>query len=156
MASPVESIPYGVVKTFTPVLETSILADNDVFFVATEIPCFFPENGKATLISVVVLDGDDQNTDFDLYFFDGSVTLGTLNAAVSISDADAAKCLGSVRMEAATDSDDLINSRLFVKRGIGLQLQAADGTRSLWVGGVVRSGTPTYTASGMKIKLGYV
>ena len=28
-------------------------------------------------------------------------------------------------------------------------------TSSLWVSGVVRSGTPTYTAAGMKIKLGF-
>ena len=145
------------VKTFTPVLETSILADNDVFFVPVEVTGVFDHPGQSlALHSVTVLDGDDQNTDFDLYFFDASVTLGTLNAAVSISDTDAAKCLGSVRMEAATDSDDLINSRLFCKRGIGLALQASTSSTSLWVGGVVRSGTPTYTASGMKIKLGFL
>ena len=142
------------VYTFTPVLETSILADDDVFFVPIEIPQVFDRGLARELQSVVVLDGDDQNTDFDLFFFNATVTLGTLNAAVSISDADAAKALGFVSMVAATHASDLINSRLFMQNGIGLVMEGA--TASLWVGGVVRSGTPTYTASGMKIKLGFI
>ena len=142
------------VYTFTPVLETSILADDDVFFVPIEVPQVFDKGLARELQSVVVLDGDDQNTDFDLFFFNATVTLGTLNAAVSISDADAAKALGCVSMVAATHSNDLINSRLFVQKGIGLVMEGE--TASLWVGGVVRSGTPTYTASGMKITLGFI
>lgn len=141
--------------TLTPTLETSILANNDVFFVPTEIPNFFREaGGIATLDSVVVLDGDDQNVAFDLMFFSESVTLGTLNAAISITDANAEKCLGVVKMVVATHASDLINSILFTQGNIGLTMKAAAGSSSLWVGGVVRSGTPTYTASGMKMKFG--
>ena len=141
------------VYDITPVLETSALADNDVFFVPIEIPMVFDKGLPRKLVSVVVLDGDDQDSDFDLFFFSATVTLGTLNSAVSISDADAAKALGCVSITAAANSNDLINSRLFVKSAIDLVMQGT--TNSLWVGGVVRSGTPTYTASGMKIKLGF-
>ena len=137
----------------TPVLETSILADNDVFFVPIEIPQVFEKGLPRILDSIVVLDGDDQNTDFDLVFSNATVTLGTLNSAVSISDADAAKVIGAVSLLAATHAFDLINSTLFVKTGIGLAMKGT--TASLWVSGVVRSGTPTYTASGMKIRLGF-
>ena len=137
----------------TPVLETSILADNDVFFVPIEIPQVFEKGLPRFLDSIVVLDGDDQNTDFDLVFSNATVTLGTLNSAVSISDADAAKVIGATSMLAASHAFDLINSILFVKTGIGLVLKGT--TNSLWVSGVVRSGTPTYTASGMKIRLGF-
>ena len=141
------------VYEITPVLETSILADNDVFFVPIEIPQVFDKGIPRVLQSIVVLDGDDQNTDFDLVFFNATATLGTLNSGVSISDADAAKCLGAVSLLAASHAFDLINSILFVKTGIGLVMKGATG--SLWVGGVVRSGTPTFTAAGMKIKLGF-
>jgi hypothetical protein len=144
------------VITFTPVLETSILADNDVFFVPIEVPQIFNKKLPRVLQSVIVLDGDDQNVDFDLVLFNASATLGTLNAAVSISDADAAKIIGYVKMVASTDANDLINSTLYAKSGIGMVLESSGVSESLWVGGVVRSGTPTYTASGMKIKLGFM
>lgn len=144
-------------KTFTPVLDTNIYADNDVMFIPINVVGAFREpGGSRALHSVLVLDGDDQNTDFDLVFFNADVTLGTINLAVSISDADAAKCIGLVRLEAATDSNDTINSRMFIKTAIGLVLQAASGSADLWVAGVVRSGTPTYTAAGMKITLGFL
>ena len=141
------------VYDITPVLEAAILADNDVFFVPIEIPQVFEKGLARVLDSIVVLDGDDQATEFDLIFFNADATLGTLNAAVSISDADAAKVIGAVSL-LTTDSIDLINSTLFVKRNIGMVMKGA--TASLWVGGVVRSGTPDYTVSGMTIKLGFV
>lgn len=136
----------------TPVLEASILADNDVFFIATEVPGVFDKGLPRILDSVEVLDGDDQATEFDLIFFNATATIGTLNAGVTISDADAAKVIGRVSF-LTTDAIDLINSTLFVKTGIGLIMKGV--TSSVWVAGVVRSGTPTYTAAGFKIKLGF-
>ena len=140
------------VYAITPVLEASILADNDVFFVPIEIQGVFDKGVARELTSAVVIDGDDQATEFDLVFFSGSVTLGTLNAGVTISDADALKAIGAVSFVAA-DAIDLINSTMFIKRDIGLVMGGTSA--SIWVGGVVRSGTPTYTASGMKILLGF-
>lgn len=141
---------------FVPVLETSILADNDVFFIPIQVPGVFKAGQPAKLISVQVVDTDDQGTDFDLYFFNASATLGTLNAGITINDTDAAKALGQVVITAAANGTDMINSWLFVKTlDEGIVMTPADGSTSLWVGGVVRSGTPTYTASGMKIKLGF-
>jgi len=138
----------------TPVLEAAILADNDVFFVPIEIPQVFEKGLARELVSAIVLDGDDQATELDLIFFNADATLGTLNAAISISDADALKVVGAVSFVAA-DAVDLINSTMFVRRGIGLVMAPAAASRSLWVGGVVRSGTPDYTVSGMRIKLGF-
>lgn len=138
----------------TPVLDTNAYADNDVMFVAIEVPQVFDKGLARVLQSVVVLDGDDQAVDFDLVFSNATITLGTINAAVSISDADAAKIIGYVRLSASTDANDLVNSHLYCKTGLGLAMKGA--TASLWVAGVIRSGTPTYSASGMKIKLGFI
>jgi hypothetical protein len=141
---------------FVPVLETSILADNDVLFIPIQVPGCFKAGESAKLISVQVIDTDDQGQDFDLYFFNASATLGTLNAAVSISDTDAAKAVGQVVITAAANGTDMINSWLFVKTlDEGIVMTPADGSSSVWVGGVIRSGTPTYTATGFKIKLGF-
>jgi hypothetical protein len=136
-----------------PVLDASILANNDVFMVAYEIPQVFNKGVARRLKSVVVLDTDDQNQAFDLIFSNATITLGTANAAITISDADAAKVVGSVRMVVATHAYDLINSTLFTQGGLDIIMQPV--TSSLWVSGVVRSGTPTFTAAGMKIKLGF-
>lgn len=142
------------VYDFTPVLDTNIYADNDVMFVAIEVPQVFDKGAARVLQSVVILDGDDQAVDFDLVFSNATPTLGTINSAVSISDADATKIIGYVRLSASTDANDTINSHIYCKTGLGLVLKGS--TASLWVAGVIRSGTPTYTASGMKIKLGFI
>lgn len=141
------------VASLTPVLDTSIYADGDVMFVATEITNAFGAAGdKRVLDSIVALDGDDQNIAFDLVFANATINLGTINGAVNISDSDAAKIIGYVSL-ATGDAKDLINSRLFVKSAIGQVMQGL--TTSLWVAGISRGGTPTYTASGMKITLGF-
>jgi hypothetical protein len=146
---------YEVI-TFTPALNASVLANNEVFMVAYEVKGVFNKNLARKLQSVVVLDTDDQNVAFDLVFSNATITLGTANDVISISDADAAKVMGVVKFVVATHAQDLINSILFVQSNIGLILQPGDaGTDSLWVSGVVRSGTPTFTAAGMKIKLGF-
>jgi hypothetical protein len=141
---------------FVPVCETAILADNDVFFVPIQVPGCFKAGEPAKLIFVQVVDTDDQGTDFDLFFYNDSATLGTLNAAVTINDTDAAKAIGFVSMTAAANGVDNVNSWLFTKfLDEGIPMTPVDGSSSVWVGGVVRSGTPTYTATGMKIKLGF-
>lgn len=140
----------------TLVADTSIYANNDVLAVPQEITGVFRHaGGRVKLDSIVVLDGDDQGTAIDLVFFNASATLGTINAAISISDADAAKIVGHVAV-AAGDFKDYINSMVAVKTAVGLIMEAAAASTSLYIGAVVRSGTPTYTASGIKLKLGFV
>lgn len=136
----------------TPVLDTSAYADNDVLFVSVAIPTFRPEaaSGPARkLVSVVIVDQADQAQDIDLIFTEGSVTLGTINGAVNISDADALKICGTVSVLIA-DYCDTINSQVATKRGLDLIMH-----NPTHVAGVCRSGTPTYAASSLRIKLGF-
>lgn len=136
----------------TPVLDTSAYADNDVLFVPIVLPTYRADgsNGPARkLVSVVVIDQADQAQDIDLVFTDGSVTLGTINGAVNISDADALKICGIVSVLIA-DYSDTINSQVATKRGIDLIMQ-----NPTHIAGILRSGTPTYAASSLRIKLGF-
>jgi hypothetical protein len=144
----------GTVHDVTLVADTSQYADNDVLAVVQEITNVFQHTPHRTLQSVQLLDEDDQGQDIDLLFFNATATLGTINTAVNISDADARKCIGRVSI-LTTDYTDLVNSMFATKTNIGLMLKAADGVTSLWIGAVVRSGTPTYTAAGLKLKLGF-
>lgn len=135
-----------------PVTDTSIYASGDVAFVPILVPGYGLRSGMPRkLQTVVILDQAAQGVALDLVFTQGSVTLGTINAAVSISDADAAKIVGIVSVVAA-DYSALVNSSLATKRGVELVMQP---NTDLYVSGIVRSGTPTYAAGSLKIKLGF-
>lgn len=143
----------GTLLDVTLTLDTSAYADGDVFFVAHSLSNAVRVNdGRAILQSVVVLDEDDVGQTFDLVFLDGNNALGTINAAPSISDANARTILGRVRIDSG-DYIDLGGMRMASKYGIGLLLKATGGARTLYIGGIIR-GAGTYTASGVRLRLG--
>lgn len=125
-----------------------VLADTQVVSNAMRVA-----DGLGTLQSIVVLDEDDQGIAFDVVFLSANVSLGTENAAVSITDANARNWLGLVSI-AGGDYVDLGGSRVAVKMNLGLVVKPATGTRDLYVGAIGR-GTATYTAAGIKLRLGF-
>lgn len=146
-----------LVKEVTPVLDTAIYAANDVLFVPIEIPNVGRvDGGNVVLNNLLALDEDYETAfAFDLVFLRSNVSLGVLNGAVAITDSNAREILGVVKI-AATDVEDIVNSRLYFRTDLSVQMQLASTSRSLWVGGILRSGTPTFTtASDMKLKLGF-
>jgi hypothetical protein len=137
-----------------PVTDTSIYASGDVAFVPIIVPSYRSSDASGParkLVSVTILDEAAQGVALDLVFSAGTITLGTINAAVSVSDADARKILGIVSVVAA-DYSALVNSSLATKRAIELIIQP---DAVLYLSGIVRSGTPTYAAGSLKIKLGF-
>lgn len=146
--------PVPDVVSVTLVTDTSAYADNDVLVVPQEVTGFYRvKGGTVVLRSVVLLDEADQGQDLDLVFLNASGSLGTINGATNATDAVAATIVGTVRLVAA-DYDDYVNSQVITKTGLYLPMQAADGTTSVWIGAMCRSGTPTYAASSLKLKLG--
>lgn len=167
MGNPVEINGLGDVLDFTPVLDTSQYADGDVLFITQILPKAVRFNTeiitgndqrkgcRAWLTGVTVLDEDDQGAAFDLLFLDTNVSIGTINQAVSITDANARKILGRLPIGSG-DYYDLGGCRFAdVAPPLPMLLKAAppvgQANRDLWVAGVSR-GTGTYTASGMKLK----
>lgn len=143
----------GIVLDVTLSLDTSQYADNDVLAATQEIPWAFLRNGgRAVLDTIVLLDEDDNAQEIDLVFLSANNAIGTENMAVSITDAHARDIIGFVNI-ATTDYCDLINSQVAVKRDVNLHMQAGSSTASLFIAAILRSGTPTYTASGIKLKL---
>lgn len=132
----------------TLVTDTSAYANNDVLAVPQAID---DAAFGGVLESVVLLDEADQGVAIDLVFFRADATLGTINAAVSISDADAANIIGVISI-AASDYSDMINSQVATVRGLGLIMK----TSTPYIAAIVRSGTPTYAADSLKLKLGFV
>lgn len=135
-------------------LDTSAYASGDLLADTQVASGFFDSvDGTAILQSLTVIDEDDQKVAFYVYFLSSNVTMGTENAAPSISDANARNILGFVSV-GTSDYQDLGGVSVANIRNIGLPLKAAAGTLDLYVAVVNSTGTPTYTASGVKLRLG--
>jgi len=128
-------------------------ADGDVLADRQELANVMGNPGGSGVIhSIEVLDLDAQGKALDLVFLRSDVTLGTENAAVSISDANAAEIVTLVKVLAANYSDLGAGSKLGQPANPAKGFKCADGATSLWVGAISR-GTGTYTASGIKLKI---
>lgn len=142
----------GDVIDITLVLDTNIYADGDVLAVPQVISNATRDQGeRCWLTGIFMLDEDDQGAALDLIFLDSNVSLGTINAAASISDANARKVIARVSF-AAADFYDLGGCKVADLAFTPIQMKAGVGSRDLYIGAVSR-GTGTYTASGLKLKL---
>lgn len=108
--------------------------------------------GKAVLHSIVLNDKDDQGAALDLVFLRTNVSLGTKNAAPSITDANADEILGIVSV-ISTDWIDLGGCKIATLRNVGLLLEAGAAATSIFIAAITR-GAPTHTASGITLRLG--
>lgn len=137
----------------TFVADTSILASGDVITSTLSLGNIARDNGGGvTLRSLNMYDQDDQGTALDLFLFRTNVSLGTVNSAPSISDANALEIAGLVQI-AAADFSDLGGVRVATKGNLNIEMAAAAAARTLFASLICRSGTPTYTASGLKARL---
>ena len=137
---------------FTPVLDTSQYTAGDVLFATTEIIGFIPQAGKAILRYVKVTDKADQKNPIGLVFFKSNVSLGAFNGAPDITDANGDEVVSYFPI-VATDYIDLGGVSVAVPQATAFPTQlflpleaGVNGSTSVWVAGIVTSGTPTYAA----------
>lgn len=133
-------------------LDTSIYADGDVLSDLLTVTGGVRRAGLyGKVVSLQVIDKDDQGAAFDVFFFDRSITAGTKNAAWAVSDSDMAYCLGKIAV-GGSDYQDLGGNRVALPSVREFVVKANSGT-SLYVATMSR-GTGTYTASGLLLKIG--
>lgn len=149
VATPVSHVDVTLSLDTSAYTAGDVLADTQVVTNAMRA-----NDSLGILQSVVAIDEDDQGAAFDLHFFSANGSLGTENAAPSTADADARTWLGKVSIGTG-DWIDLGGVRVASIANIGLAVKPASGTRNLYVGVINGSGTPTYTASGIKLRLGF-
>jgi len=128
-----------------------LLADTQIVAAATRA-----NDAKAVLHSVTVIDQDDQKAALYIYLLSANVSMGTENAAPTISDANALEILGPPVAIAVADYYDLGGVSIAGKDSIGKIVKPASGTDDVYVAVVNGTGTPTYTASGLKLRLGFL
>ena len=114
------------------------------------------DGGTCILQSVGLLDDDYHSQSIDLVFMD---TTGLLDASDDGTVIDAADgvipdaILGVVNISNYFDG---VAWSYGHKENIGLVLKAASGSRSIYVSAINRGATKTWTASGLRLKLGIV
>jgi hypothetical protein len=144
------------VITFTPTLDTSAYASGDVLFATAAISGATRANDERALLqSLTVSDKSDQKPAFTIYFFKTNVTSGAFNAAPTISDADGITCLG-YHSVAAADWKDLGGVDVVSYKNIGLLLEAASGTTTVYAFAVLDAGAPTFANGDLVFQLGVV
>ena len=136
----------------TPTLDTNAYAQNDVLFNFTAVDLGQGSPVRGTLNAFTFLDKDDNGNQVSVFISDSSsASLGTVNSAVSITDADAASILGYV--DTGDTYEDLIASKI-IRPSACSPIGFDSSTGSIYVGGVLRgSATPTHTASGIVLRL---
>lgn len=143
--------------SITPTLDTSAYASGDLLAdVTTVTSAALSTGGRAKLMSVLVVDEDDQGVAFNIFVTSSSTSWGTFNLAPTISDATA-RSIQAIIPIATADYYDLGGVRVAqpaIAQNIGVICETS-GSANLYVALVNGSGTPTFTASGLKIILGF-
>ena len=154
-----------------PTMTADDNADNDVAFDWTAITGVSSEKGVATLLqSVAILDADDSAAPIELVFCIGSDADGTAptsaqglvggagagSAAVDITaaEAQAVQICGNIQMTLA--EGDLILAQAITKTNIGLVLQPAANSNTIYIGGIWRDDPASTGATGsLDVYLGF-
>ncbi len=105
------------------------------------------------LNSIQIIDQDDQKAAFDIYYLSANNAMGTENSGPSISDANATTVVGPFSV-AVADYKDLGGASVAKIVNIGQPIIAASGTSDGYIAVVNGTGAPTYTASGIKLRIG--
>lgn len=138
-----------IVKDCTFVVDTSAYASGDLISDVVEISGVFRSvDAPVELISVDLLDKADQKAVLWMVFQDIATSLGTINGAPNISDANLlTSFIGHVPIIAA-DYVDYGGASVASLRNVGLPLIGGGVSTSLWAGIINSTGTPTYGAAG--------
>ena len=128
----------------SPALQAAAIDQHDVAWNGTEIPnAVLVPGGCSKLVRMQVAMYDDTTCDLDIIFTQNTATIGTVDAAISISDADlkTAKLLGIIVLDESATSVDLVNGLTSYDAPTnGILLQASEDSTSVYFSGVDRTG----------------
>lgn len=129
----------------TPTLSTSpAYTSGDVLYDTTFLQNFIK---KGYVRSIQLLDKDAQSETGTVIFFKNLVSLGTINAAISITDADAENIIGFVTLPASTQ---FVNSRInYTQTEMPFNIEGGTG---LYIAQFTGS-AGTHTASGIVMSI---
>lgn len=143
------------VKPIIFTLDTNAYADGDVLAETQELASAFADTDGTGLLQTITLnDKDDQGIALTVVVMDANRTLGTENAAVSMSDAHGDDILATVPVT-ASEWVDMGGFKTVTLRNLAIPVKAVSGGTSLYVGLVAR-GAGTFSAAGITGRFGIV
>ena len=136
----------------TPTVTGVQYGNNDILFGTTEIPLAVGKPGECSkLVSAMIISKSNDVFDGELFFCQVNQSVGTVNAARNISDADfaAAKVMGTLTLDGSADDYNYGGGRIMrfdrnqegfaetagddvTKARFPILLQAAAGSRSVY------------------------
>ena len=172
----IPEIRYKAVRV-TPTITGVQYANNDILFDTTEIPKAVQyAGGGSKLINMTITSKSTSLFDCIFYFWQVNQSMGTVNAAKSISDATmaAGKCLGTIYMDGDNLQQNYSNGRIYsinqsyagftgatkTYPQLPIVLQAEAGSTSVYVTAIIQSEddpgntTPSFSVGDIELIFG--
>lgn len=146
----------GDVIAVTPTVDNNVAyAAGDLLFDLTTITNAVRAIGEVAYIkSLTVIDKDAQGIAMDVYVGNANTSLGTVNSAPNISDANvAANSIQRLCQIGSGDYSTLSGTKIATRDDISLEIKAAGGSRALYIAAVTQ-GAPTQTTGGLVLLVG--
>lgn len=145
----------SAVVSVTLSTDTSAYASGDLIADTQQIDAFFRKtDGTGVINSITIIDEDNQGAAFYIVFMSTSTSLGTENSAPNISDANLTAGLQGIIAVATSDYVTLSGAKVATIKNIGLPVKAVSGTDDIYIAVLNATGTPTFTASGLEMRIG--
>ena len=160
----------------TPTITGVTYANNDILFDTTEVPLAVGKKGECSkLVSAMMISKSNSLVDIELFFCQVNQSVGTVNAARNVSDADfaTAKVMGSLTLDGSADDYNYGGGRVFrfdnnlesagstdgdhiAKARFPVLLQAASGTTSVFCFAFMAGTdvTPDFSVGDLELVLG--
>ena len=103
------------VISVTPTVTGVQYSNNDILFDTTEVPLAVGKKGECSkLVSAMISSKSNSLFDIELFFCTVNQSMGTVNAARSVSDSDwaTAKVLGRLTLDSSADNYNYGNGRV--------------------------------------------
>jgi hypothetical protein len=135
--------------------DTSAYASGDLIADTQQIDAFFRKaDGTGVINSINIIDEDAQGVSLYIIFMSTSTSLGSENSAPNISDANLTAGFQGIIPVLTTDYVTVSGAKVATIRNIGLPVKAVSGTDDIYIAILNASGTPTFTAAGLEMRIG--
>lgn len=135
--------------------DTSAYASGDLIADTQQIDAFFRKaDGTGVINSINIIDEDAQGVALYIVFMSTSTSLGTENSAPNISDANLTAGFQGIVSVATGDYVTISGTKVATIKNIGLPVKAVSGTDDIYIAVLNATGTPTFTAAGLEMRIG--
>jgi hypothetical protein len=135
--------------------DTSAYASGDLIADTQQIDAFFRKtDGTGVINSINIIDEDAQGVALYILFLSTNTSLGTENSAPNISDANLTAGFQGMVAVAASDYVTVSGTKVATIKNIGLPVKAVSGTDDIYIAVLNATGTPTFTAAGLEMRIG--